>query len=224
MESAPAPTHRACTWCAHEFMLQRRPGRPRLYCGHACRQRAYEHRHGFLHERTVRALPGQASGDAWGGTGYERGGMPILGKKTHAMRTSVRPVGRRRETLCGLLVTPITGLYFSPLHRHACRTCTLVAERRPLRHGVSLSNELARLRALIDEAAEHRAEPAVTIAWLRANAPNGHASNGHAPSEDAPSDGPTDGPTDGDGGGSGGNDGGASELLGGKTGTNTRSR
>ena len=57
-----------------EFAIARRPGRPRLYCNHACRQRAYEHRHGFEHQRTVRPLPGQLSGDFWSGTGYERGG------------------------------------------------------------------------------------------------------------------------------------------------------
>ncbi|MEO7370690.1 MAG: hypothetical protein ABIZ69_07505, partial [Ilumatobacteraceae bacterium] len=57
------PTHRACTWCATEFPIARRPGRPRLYCNQACRQRAYENRHGFEHQRTVRPLPGQVTGD-----------------------------------------------------------------------------------------------------------------------------------------------------------------
>ncbi len=89
----------------HEFPVVRRPGRPRLYCDHACRQRAYEHRHGFEHERTVRPLPAQARGETWTGTGYERSvtGMVPGHGRVHALRTSVRPEGRRRETLCGLL-------------------------------------------------------------------------------------------------------------------------
>ncbi len=58
----PQLTHRPCSWCAAEFVIARRPGRPRLYCNHACRQRAYEHRHGFEHQRTVRPLPGQVIG------------------------------------------------------------------------------------------------------------------------------------------------------------------
>ena len=66
------PTHRACAFCAKEFAVVRRPGRPRLYCNQVCRQRAYEHRHGFEHERTVRPLPAQAKGETWTGTGYER--------------------------------------------------------------------------------------------------------------------------------------------------------
>ena len=59
--SHPRPTHRPCSWCASEFVIARRPGRPRLYCNHACRQRAYEHRHGFEHQRTVRPLPAQVA-------------------------------------------------------------------------------------------------------------------------------------------------------------------
>src|SRR4029077_10322237 len=91
--SQPRPTHRPCSWCATEFAVIRRPGRPRLYCNHACRQRAYEQRHGFEHERTVRPLPAQARGETWTGTGYERSQTGLVGahSKVHALRTSVRP-------------------------------------------------------------------------------------------------------------------------------------
>ena len=93
----PRPTHRACSWCASEFAIAHRPGRPRLYCRHSCRQRAYEHRHGFEHQRTVRPLPGQVIGDSWSGSGYERGGSIAPFGRTHALRTSVRPEGCRRD-------------------------------------------------------------------------------------------------------------------------------
>ena len=43
----PRPTHRPCAWCATEFAVVHRPGRPRLYCNHTCRQRAYELRYGI---------------------------------------------------------------------------------------------------------------------------------------------------------------------------------
>jgi hypothetical protein len=166
-----ADKYRACSWCAAEFVIVRRPGRPRLYCNHACRQRAYEHRHGFCHERTVRPLPGQVKGDVWAGTGYERGGSIAPFGQTHAMRTSVRPEGRRRETLCGLLARPITGQYFSALHPRACSSCTTISESNPLRYGISPSNELSRLRSLLDDMAEARVPPRDAIRWIRANSP-----------------------------------------------------
>ena len=167
----PRPTHRPCCWCATEFIIARRPGRPRLYCNHACRQRAYEHRHGFAHERTVRPLPGQVTGDVWSGTGYERGGTIAPFGKTHALRTSVRPEGRRRETLCGVLTRPITGQHFTAMHPRACLTCATVADSNPLRFGISVSNELARLRSLLDDVDEQRVQAASALKWIRANSP-----------------------------------------------------
>ena len=174
----PVCRFRACAWCAGDVAIVRRPGRPRLYCNHACRQRAYEHRHGFTHEQPPRLLPGQAppehvddwrrpfgAGDA---TGYERGGLGMLGSKTHALRPSVRPEGRRRETLCGLLAPPI-GRPFSLMDRAACKSCAQLADRHPLRQPIDPSNELARLRAIIDEAAERRLKPRAALAWLRAD-------------------------------------------------------
>lgn len=165
------PSHRPCTWCAKEIAIVRRPGRPRLYCNHACRQRAYEHRHGFEHQRTVRPLPGQVEGDSWSGTGYERGGSIAPFGRAHALRTSVRPEGRRRETLCGLLALPVTGQHFTTMHPRACRTCTTVADANPLRYGISSSNELSRLRSLLADIDELRIPASDALSWVRANAP-----------------------------------------------------
>ena len=165
------PTHRACSWCASEFVVACRPGRPRLYCTQACRQRAYEHRHGFAHQRTQRPLPGQVGGDSWSGTGYERGGSIAPFGKSHALRTSTRPEGRRRETLCGLLTQPVAGQHFSVLHRRACESCTTITEANPLRYGINASNELARLRSLLDDIDQQRIEPTNAINWIRTNSP-----------------------------------------------------
>jgi hypothetical protein len=171
--SYPRPTHRACSWCANEFAVIRRPGRPRLYCNHACRQRAYEHRHGFEHQRTVRALPAQARGETWTGTGYERTltGLFAGQGRVHALRTSVRPEGRRRETLCGVLAAPLAGQHFNALHHEACTTCVSVAASNPLRFGIAASNELARIRAMLDEVKERRIDPTDGLRWITNNDP-----------------------------------------------------
>jgi hypothetical protein len=110
-------------------------------------------------------------GDAWSGTGYERGGSIAPFGKSHALRTSVRPEGRRRETLCGVLAPPVTGQYFTPMHPRACRVCTAVTDSNPLRYGISASNELSRLRSLLDDIDRHRVPPANALSWIRANAP-----------------------------------------------------
>ena len=86
----------------------------------------------------------------------------------HALRTSVRPDGRRRETLCGLLTAP-NGRSFSTLRPNACKTCSSSATTAPLRHPVEPSNELARLRAVIDETVERRLRPAEALTWLMFN-------------------------------------------------------
>ena len=167
------PTHRACAFCAKEFAVVRRPGRPRLDCNQVCRQRAYEHRHGFEHERTVRPLPAQARGETWSGTGYERsmsGSFDRFGK-SHAMRTSVRPEGRRRETLCGLLAQPLAGRHFNAHEPRACKTCIAVAAANPLRIGITASNELSRIRAMLEEIREQRIPPASALRWMQANDP-----------------------------------------------------
>ena len=169
----PRPTHRACAWCASEYPIAQRPGRPRLYCNHTCRQRAYEHRHGFTHQRTTRPLPGQTRGETWTGTGYERsytGLFPGNGQ-VHAMRTSVRPERHRRETLCGLLAPPLPGHHFNTGHQRACATCTTITTTNPLRYGINPSNELATIRALLDETREHRINPTDALHWITTNNP-----------------------------------------------------
>jgi hypothetical protein len=168
-EFASTPATRPCSWCAQDIEIVRRPGRPRLYCNQACRQRAYEHRHGFCHVRTIRELPGQLDdGRHTETTGYESGGHGYGDSIVHALRTSVRPDGRRRETLCGLLAAP-NGRSFSTLRPHTCKTCSSIASTSPLRHPVEPSNELARLRAVIDETIERRLRPAEALTWLMFN-------------------------------------------------------
>jgi hypothetical protein len=163
------PTTRPCSWCASDIHILRRPGRPRLYCNHGCRQRAYEHRHGFCHVRTMRLLPGQHdAGPPPRSGGYESGGHGLGRTSIHALRTSVRPEGRRRETLCGLLAAP-SGRPFTSVHPKACLTCSAVADSVPLRRPVEPSNELARLRAIIDETVERRLRPADAVGWLLTN-------------------------------------------------------
>ena len=167
---------RPCAWCATDVAIERRPGRPRLYCNQACRQRAYEHRHGFRRVRTVRELPGQARGERSGGTGYERGIITYARGKVHALRTSVRPEGQRRETLCGALARPMAvGRHFSPWDRRACASCARAARNAPLTLGINASNELSRLRALIEETVERRLDPPDAVAWLRAFRPEAPA-------------------------------------------------
>ncbi|HSB88320.1 MAG TPA: hypothetical protein VLD86_18535, partial [Ilumatobacteraceae bacterium] len=149
----------------------RRPGRPRLYCRRSCRQRAYEHRHGFTHQRSVRPLPGQQPGDSWSGSGYERGGQVAPLGRSHALRTSVRAEGSRRETLCGLLARPVAGQHFHTRDERACVTCTQLATANPLRYGINPSNELATLRSLLDDIDEQRIPPTDALNWIHANSP-----------------------------------------------------
>ena len=92
----------------------------------------------------------------------------MLGSKAHALRPSVRPEGRRRETLCGLLAPPVARP-FSLMDHAACKSCAQLADRHPLRQPIDPSNELARLRAMIDEATERRLKPRAALAWLRAD-------------------------------------------------------
>ncbi len=97
----------------------------------------------------------------------------LIGKhgRVHALRTSVRPEGRKRETLCGLLAAPLAGHHFNVLQPRACKTCAMVATANPLRFGIAASNELARIRAMLDEISEHRIDPADVVQWIHANDP-----------------------------------------------------
>ncbi len=66
---------------------------------------------------------------------------------------------------------PDAGQYFTALHPRACRVCTAVSDSNPLRYGISPSNELARLRSLLDDIREKRIPPADALRWIRANSP-----------------------------------------------------
>ena len=46
-----------------------------------------------------------------------------------------------------------------------------VAEQNPLRLGITPSNELARLRAMLVEMRERRIDPADGVRWIHANDP-----------------------------------------------------
>jgi hypothetical protein len=63
------------------------------------------------------------------------------------------------------------GQHFTPMHPRACRTCTAVTNANPLRYGISASNELARLRSLLDDIDRQRVDPAAALSWIRANSP-----------------------------------------------------
>jgi hypothetical protein len=57
------------------------------------------------------------------------------------------------------------------MHPRACETCTAVADANPLRYGISASNELSRLRSLLDDIDTHRVKPDNALSWIRANSP-----------------------------------------------------
>lgn len=157
---------RPCSWCAAPVIIEHRAGRPRLYCNQTCRQRAYEHRHGFRHQRTVRPLPGQHHAERRQGSGYELGVTPDPTGKRHALRVAVRPEGIRRETLCGVLAHPRAGRYYFFGRSNDCISCDEAVRAHPLSIGISPSNELSRLRAVIEEGVEGRLDPAAMLEWL----------------------------------------------------------
>jgi hypothetical protein len=61
------------------------------------------------------------------------------------------------------------------LHPRACRSCTTITDSTPLRYGISPSNELSRLRSLLDDMAEARVPPKDAINWIRSNSPEPEA-------------------------------------------------
>ena len=170
--AAISTAHRPCSWCHASIEVVRRAGRPRLYCAAACRQRAYEHRHGFSHERTVRPLPGQSTCDRWSGTGYERGGPAVLASRAHALRPTARPQGHRRETVCGVLALPLPGQHFQARHPKACESCVRITQRHPLLLGINAGSELARLRSVIVDIAERRVPPIEALRWIENSVPS----------------------------------------------------
>ena len=62
---------------------------------------------------------------------------------------------------------PITGQHFTSLRPRACKTCTTIADANPLRYGISASNELARLRSLLDDIDGKRIPPSDVLSWIR---------------------------------------------------------
>ena len=108
-----------CNGAAHRT---RRPGRPKLYCSNACRQRAYRWRRDN-HARTV-ARPCHPASNAF---------VPF--GRYHALRTGrdfVADLSDRRHrqpTVCGVLARPgrlrkhATHSQFVPVSPDACRTC-----------------------------------------------------------------------------------------------------
>ncbi len=116
-----------------------------------------------LYQPKLRATRGRAAATS--------AAAPSHRSAAHAMRTSVRPEGPRRETLCGALARPVNGQYFTAMHSRACRTCTEIVDSNPLRFGISASNELSRLRSLLDDIDSRRVEPRDALRWIRANSP-----------------------------------------------------
>lgn len=70
-----------------------------------------------------------------------------------------------------MLAAPVYGQHFHPFGANACRTCAAVVAATPLEFGISPSNELSRLRAVIVETSERRLEPAEAVDWLVASMP-----------------------------------------------------
>lgn len=123
-----------CPSCDRTFDVVYRPGRPRLYCSHACRQRAYRWRR--QHAAHTVTAPGVCSAGAY---------IPVRGL-IHALRTERDPMWRRRDrrgrevTVCGVLARgsqrsrstrpPYVG--YRPDASGTCRTCAALTVPRPL--------------------------------------------------------------------------------------------
>ena len=132
----------------------------RLYCNHACRQRAYEHRHGFEHQRTVRPLPGQV--DRRLVVGYRLRARRLDGtlRANPCPAHQRRPEGRAARNI-------VRRSWRDPSPASTSPPCILgpvapvprSADSNPLRYGISASNELSRLRSLLDDIDEQRVPP-----------------------------------------------------------------
>jgi hypothetical protein len=124
-----------CPSCDRTIDIVYRPGRPRLYCSQACRQRAYRWR------RRNGAHTVATGGDRPEGAraySHDRG--------IHALRGSADPLSRRRDrrarevTVCVLLARPLrlrpylggVPLPFNPPGSSTCRTCESLIQPRPL--------------------------------------------------------------------------------------------
>src|SRR5262249_35490599 len=112
-------------WCpvcdapAHRTL---RPGRPKLYCSNACRQRAYRWGGDTRGGRGARACRPGACGLVPLGRGRAWGSRGDFGGTLGARRN-------RQPTLCGAFARPATLLpnrthhQFVPVSGYACKTC-----------------------------------------------------------------------------------------------------
>ena len=125
--------HWPCPSCDRVVEIVHRPGRPRLYCSHACRQRAYRWRH--RHRAHTVATP-ERPAEAARARSFVRGG--------HALRSSADPLARRRDrcgrevTVCGLLASPMNHVRargdrapFLQAGSTSCRVCAALVQPRP---------------------------------------------------------------------------------------------
>ena len=121
-----------CPMCATSVPEVYRPGRGRIYCTNACRQRAYRWRrtHGI---RTFVQRDGAA----------ERG----FNDRRHALRDSRDPVARIRDsrrratTVCGVFARPVhdtrvTHDRFVPEHPWSCSSCSSLISAGPPGTGI----------------------------------------------------------------------------------------
>lgn len=136
--SVPAGTvvdHWDCPACDRTIAIVHRPGRPRLYCSHACRQRAYRWRR--RHEAHTAGTPSWPAQTAH----VDR----RQGARAHALRDDRDPLARRRDrrgrrpTVCGLMARPASPTtpphYPTPFltaDDEACTTCRTLIQPRPL--------------------------------------------------------------------------------------------
>lgn len=125
--------HWDCPACDRTIAIVHRPGRPRLYCSQACRQRAYRwRRRNQAHTRSTPEWPAEVSGFNFG-------------QRRHAMRTGRDPMSRRRDrrgrevTVCGVLSRPHERdrrrgyrVPFTAVRAEDCCTCAALTRPRPL--------------------------------------------------------------------------------------------
>lgn len=124
--------HWPCLACDRVIPIVHRPGRPRLYCTHACRQRAYRWRRDHQ-ARTAATAEHPAAG------AYARSHVPL---RNHALRTQRDPISRRNDsrhrevTVCGVLARPNRfgqlGRTFRPdASERTCQVCAELTTIRP---------------------------------------------------------------------------------------------
>jgi hypothetical protein len=122
-----------CPGCERIVEIVHRPGRPRIYCSQACRQRVYRwRRRNGAHTEATPAWPAETS------SAYSNR------LTCHALRSERDPLSRRRDrrgrelTVCGLLARTGKRLrkdgYKPPFlpGGGVCRVCTALTAPRPL--------------------------------------------------------------------------------------------